>query len=370
MTLWVSPRRVWPVAGLVLALACFAAVASADGPNDPEVTSTHTVSKDGTTVEFCITVNSDRLDGKIFDIEFLGSWAPGVNAPENKFVAPTGWSWEPVGSGGWRAYNGTTPMAKGQKYCFTLPLAPGQTPPDPVNLIATDQAHHPIHNFLSTLAPPPAENGIKHAFWLGPTPDKGEGLFTSTYTGCSGTQELLYNATVTLRTPSPGVIVFHEGQFGSTSKGRVYRNRVVHMRGSRSGFDGAIKGKKVTGEYRYTGSGCLKTFSASIDLDAPGKLVATCPHTTLAAPRRVRYGNGDLHLRLGLECDGEALAGQSLEVYLVAGKKKQKLGSFKTKRKQSGVLIHLGDARPNAILLRFGGNGFFARTTRLIPIAY
>jgi hypothetical protein len=354
---------------VAIALGCVAAAAFGAGPNDPEISATHTIGKDGTTAEFCVTVNADRLDGKLFDVEFLGPWAPGVNAPENQFKAPAGWTWAPVGSGGWRVYNGTTPMAKAQKYCFTLPLASGQTVPNPVNLIATDQAHHPIHNFLSTLAQPKTETGIKHAFYLGPAPDEGTGTFVLTYSGCNGSLAE-FQTPLELFTAHPGSFQFAELKFDGAGKGEIFRNGVFRARGSVSALDGAINGRVLSGEYRSTRSGCLETWRVSATLGEAGRVVATCPHTAVDSPSRVNAVKGNVHLRIALKCGTATLPHRRIDVYLVTGKKKQRVGSFRTTRRKSGLIIHLDGTHPNAVELRFKRQGFFVPARRRVRVVY
>src|SRR5437868_2784051 len=77
-------------------------------PQDP-ITATHTYDAKTGKVTFCITVQPERSN-QIYGVEFLGSWAPLLGTPLDQFEAPQGWSWEPVSSGGWRAYNPAGPM--------------------------------------------------------------------------------------------------------------------------------------------------------------------------------------------------------------------------------------------------------------------
>jgi len=365
------------IAVLVIVLGCLAAAAFAAGPNDPEITAEHTVSAKIGTVTFCITVNADRLDGKVFDVEFIGPWAPGPDAAAAFFGAPQGWNWEPIGSGGWRAYS-STPMAKGTKYCFTLPLAPGQLPPDPVNLIATDDVHHPIHNFLSTYAKPPAEKGIHHALWL-KVPDDGLATFTLTYSACSGSPAQFQAPTI-FSMSRPGTLyeqslLFLPGGPNFSVSGPVFRNGAFHLRGANAGIDGAfsIDGpsawRAAAGEYRSTRLGCLETWAWSEVFDrAAGKIVETCPHTRIDAPNRVHYRHRDLRLTLALECGRTRLPRRRIDVYLVNGRKHTVEGSFRSSRKWTHLTIHLGTARPDAVEFRFKSEGFFAGTSRRVGI--
>ena len=113
-----------------------------------EVSADHSVNPNGHTITFCLTLTAKEWQGKLFDVEFNGSWAPGIDTPVDRFTAPKGWQWEPVPTGGWRAYNPTTPLPLGAQVCFTLPLGLGPVLTH-INLTATDAQHRPVLNILS-----------------------------------------------------------------------------------------------------------------------------------------------------------------------------------------------------------------------------
>jgi len=266
-------------------------------------------------------------------------------------------------------------MVKGTRYCFTLPPAPGQLPPDPVNLIATDDVHHPIHNFLSTYAKPPAEKGIHHALWL-KLPDDGSATFTLTYSACSGSPAQFQAPTI-FSMPRPGSLNVHESLPGGPSfsaSGPVFRNGVFHLRSANAGIDGAfsidspLAWRAAAGEYRSTQKGCLETWAWTEVLDRAGKIVETCPHTRIDAPNKVRRRDGDVHLTLALECGRTRLPHRRIDVYLLDGKRRTAEGSFRSSRKWTHLTIHLGTARPDAVEFRFKSEGFFAGTSRRVGI--
>ncbi len=91
------------VAGTIFAALTFAAVGTALAQDDarvPEISSTYTIDRENGYTEFCIKINADRFEGKIFDVEFVGAWAPPITTPLDRFGPPGMWEWEPFGGGG------------------------------------------------------------------------------------------------------------------------------------------------------------------------------------------------------------------------------------------------------------------------------
>jgi hypothetical protein len=355
---------------LVLVLTTGLGVAAADNdPFPPEVSSTHKYDPQTGTAEFCIRVNVDRWDGKFFDVEFNGSWAPGVNAPENKFQGPSkDWTWEPVGSGGWRAKS-DKPMKKRQKYCFKLPVNP---PLDKaINLTATDSVHHPIHNFLSTEAvPAQAPGAVKQQFTLGRTPDPAEAVFTNPEGTCSTPSG--FSGTYVFTTNSRSQLTIRNVNARNGVTGPIARNGVFHLRTKTQAYDGAIQGRFADAEYRRIVAGCREQFTAQFQLDRPGRVIRArpCRAPKIRAPRAVHASNNAARFPVSLVCNGERLGGKVIDVWVRAAEGHLHVGAFKTEDFPFHLRVNFGNTHPSVIELFFRGGRGLKKSKHFIRVLH
>ena len=353
---------------LVLALMPGLGVAADNDPFPPEVSSTHKYDPATGTAEFCVTVNADRWDGKFFDIEFNGGWTLGVNAPENKFKAPEGWSWEPVGSAGWRAKS-DKPMAKGKPYCFKLPVRP---PLDKAtNLTATDNSHHPIHNFLSTEAVrAPAPGAVKQRFTLGATPDPAEGIFGNPEGTCSSPTG--FSGTYVFTTNSRSQLTIRNVTARNGVTGPIARNGVFHLRTKNEAYDGAIQGRFADAEYRRIAAGCREQFTARFQLDRPGRVIRVqpCRAPKIRAPRSVHAADNAARFPVSLVCNGEFLGGKVIDVWVRATEGRLHVGAFKTADFPFHLRLNFGNTHPTVIELIFRGGHGLKKSKHLIRVRY
>ncbi|MDQ2983649.1 MAG: hypothetical protein M3R70_06970 [Actinomycetota bacterium] len=357
------------LAALLLLLALPTGFAlGADDLFPPDAAATHKYDAKTGTAEFCVTVNVDLWDGKFFDVEFNGSWAPGVNAPENKFKAPAGWSWEPVGSGGWRAKS-DTPMRKGQKYCFTLPVNP---PLDKaINLTATDKNHQPIHNFLSTEAVPLAAPGaVKTRFSLGNTPDPADGIFGNPEGTCGTPRG--FNGVFVFSTNSRSQLTIRNVELRNGVTGPIARNGVFHLRTRSQAYDGAIQGRFVDAQYRRKTGGCREQFTAQFELERAGRVVRaqSCRKPRIVAPDSARIRDNAVRFPVSLVCNGNRFSGKTIDVWVRTPTGRLHVGPFKSDDVPFHLRVNLGKTHPDRIELFFRGGRGLAPSRHFIRLIY
>lgn len=258
--------RIVPMA-LALTAAMGAQPVPADEPPGPKlpISSSFTVGKNAAgedVVIVCVKPNEDISGGPIHDVDFLESpWPDPLLQPKEKFKAPPGWDFEPVGTSGWRT-SSSTPMAKGNQYCFDFPVKTfRKNPGNSVTLIATDKTHNVIANFVSTLKEKKESKG-RFFFTLGQGPDRGRFLFRTR--DCN---RLSLQGQVSFQATRSGKLKITPAPPGRPARGRLFSNGTFAAGNATERWVGGIRGSRVLLEYRVvlggTSAGRARTPQAS-----------------------------------------------------------------------------------------------------------
>jgi hypothetical protein len=266
---------------LALTAAMGAQLVAADAPPGPTlpITSAFTVGKNAAgenVVTVCVKPNEDISGGPIHDVDFLESPWPDPNQPKENFVPPPGWQFESVPGAGWRA-SSSTPMTKGQEYCFVFPVNLfRKNPGNVVTLIATNKTHNAIANFISTLEEKKALNRL---FTLGPGPDRGAFSFQPGSNACNARS---FMAPVTLQADRSGNLTITPPAPAQPASGRLFSNGTFAAGNATEGWIGGIRrarvlfeyrvvlGRAATGNARTSQANCTATFIGQGTLDRPG----------------------------------------------------------------------------------------------------
>lgn len=362
------------VAGTILVAFSFAAagIALAQAQDDPtvlEISSKYTIDRENGYTEFCIKINADRFEGMIFDVEFIGAWAPPITTPLDRFGPPGQWEWEPFGGGGWQAKTGVA-MSSDADHCFRLPIT---SLPDPVMLKASTKLpsgnHTPIFEFVST--PPDyrsARGDVPRNFTFGEGQVAALGVLSPADVAC---RPQPIEDQFVLGTPRRGVLTIRRSQTGETASGRV--DALGHFRaaGETSSFVGRIRGKEAIVGYRNGRlPACEQSFVGRLDLPRAGRAAPACRRPTIVAPTRARVRRSRISLRVAASCAGAPLSRWPMVVTLRSGGTTFKVGSFRTTLAPRSLVVQLGDTRPRALIVRANAGQGLAAATRRIRLLY
>lgn len=365
-------RRVSPhVAGAIcvtIALAAAGIALAQDDARVPEIRSTYTIDRENGHTEFCIEINADRLEGKIFDVEFTGSWAPPMNTPPSRFGPPGEWQWEPFGGGGWQAKT-DVPMELGKRYCFRLPTT---NVPDPVTLTASTKTASGQHQpYLTFLSQPPdfrsARGDVPRTFTFGSGAVAAAGVLQPADVNCRPDPS---EAEFALSTPRRDRLVIR-GPGTAEASGRVDSLGHFTAVGEAASYVGRIRGNVVVLGYRDARRpACEQSYIGRLDLERPGRAAPACARPTIVAPTRARVVRGSrVQLRLAATCAGAPLRWR-MKITLRWRGRTFKAGSFRTTLTPRAVGVRLGDTRPSELLIRAAGGQGLAAAVKRVRLVY
>ena len=360
------------VAGTIFVVVTLAAVGTAlaqDDPRVPEISSTYTIDRENGYTEFCIEINAERLEGKIFDVEFTGTWPPPITTPPEQFGPPGQWQWEPFGGGGWQAKSGVA-MASGTRHCFRLPVT---SVPDPVTLTASTKLpsgnHQPYLEFVSR--PPDyrsASGAVPRNFTFGGGQVAALGVLSPADVNC---RPQPIEDQFLLATPGRGVLTIRRSGTAETATGRV--DALGHFRaaGATSSFVGRMRGREAIVGYRNSRlPACEQSFIGRLDLPRAGRTAPACRRPAIVAPTRAPVRQSEVALRLGARCAGSPLSRWPMAVTLRFAGTTFKVGSFRTTLAPRSVVVELGDTRPKVLVVRASAGQGLGAATKRIRLAY
>lgn len=349
-----------------MALATVGVALAQDDARVPEIGSTYTIDRENGYTEFCIQVNAERLEGKIYDVEFTGSWAPPITTPLERFGPPGEWEWESFPGGGWQAKTGV-PMSLGERYCFRLPLT---SVPDPVSLTASTKTASGQHQqYLTFVSRPPdfrsARGDVPRNFLFGSGEVAAVGTFEPADVVC---RPQPIEERFVLTTPRPGALTIRRPGTGQVASGLIDARGHFSAAGATAAFVGRIQGREALVGFRDGRlPACEQSFIGRFDLESAGRTAPACKRPTVVAPSRARViGRSRVALRIGARCAGNPLARWPMEITLRSRSRTFKVGSFRTALAPRALLVRLGDTRPNELVVRANaGRGLGAATKRI-----
>jgi hypothetical protein len=258
-------------------------------------------------------------------------------------------------------------------------------PANAINLTATDKTHHAIANFVSTVAlADEKEPGVKRRFTL-PGLDTANMVFQLSGGGGCGAPS--FEEPVSFSVSPTGVLTITPAPPAPPVTGRLFSNGAFEAGGATQQFIGAVQGDRVLLAYQGVvtlagGAGdqaraalpsCTASYIGKGNLARPAVVTrrAACAKPSVVAPRSVRVTGGVAALRVGLSCGGDLVPGRTVDVFVARGKRRQRLGSFKTFRKlQKLSLRFTGSAVWDAVLLASrAGDVFKASPTARVVLS-
>lgn len=351
---------------VAIAFAVAGVARAQDDPRVPEIGSTYTIDRENGYTEFCIEINAERLQDKIYDVEFTGAWAPPTTTLPEGFGPPGEWEWEPFGGGGWQAKTGV-PMELNKRYCFRLPVT---SVPDPVTLTASTKTPSGQHQqYLTFVSRPPdyrsARGDVPRSFTFGDRAVAGAAFLEPADVTCRPDS---IEDQFTFATPRRGQLAIRRSGTGETASGRVDALGHFTAAGEAASYVGRILGRVVVFGYRDARrAACEQSFVGRVELERPGRSAPACVRPTVVAPSRVRVVRGSrVPLRIAARCAGAPLARWPMAITLQSQSRTFQVGSFQTALGARAVVVRLGDSRPTELLVRaHAGRGLSAATKRV-----